>query len=108
MLQSERPDDYVISIGETHSVKEFAERVFCKLELDYQDCVAIDPKYYRPTEVDVLLGDSTKARKALGWEPKVGFEQLVDMMVDADLELAKKERILRNAGYACANNSRNI
>ncbi len=71
MLQQDRPDDYVIATGETHSVREFAEKVFAKLGLDYQKHVAIDPRYFRPTEVDVLLGDATKARKALGWQPKV-------------------------------------
>jgi GDPmannose 4,6-dehydratase len=108
MLQHEQPDDYVIAIGETHSVREFVERVFQKLDMDYKDYVEIDPKYLRPTEVDVLLGDSTKARKDLRWEPKVGFDQLVDMMVEADMELAKRERTLQDAGYDCINNSRKL
>ena len=103
MLQQEKPDDYVIATGETHSVREFAEKVFAKLDLDYARHVAIDPRYFRPTEVDVLLGDASKARKALSWEPKVTFDQLVDMMVAADLELAKKEKTLLDAGYSCAN-----
>ena len=103
MLQQECPDDYVIATGETHSVREFAEKVFAKLGLDYQQHVAIDPRYFRPTEVDVLLGDATKARKALGWQPKVGFEQLIDMMIAADLETAKKEKTLLDAGYAGSN-----
>lgn len=103
MLQQEKPDDFVIATGETHSVREFAERVFSKLDLDYQKYVAIDPRYFRPTEVDVLLGDATKARKTLDWEPKVGFDQLIDMMIAADLEAAKKEKTLVNAGYACGN-----
>ncbi len=99
MLQQDEPDDYVIATGETHSVREFAEKVFQKLELDYEEYVEIDQRYFRPTEVDVLLGDSTKARKKLGWAPKVTFEQLIDMMIEADLELAKKEKTLLDAGY---------
>ena len=101
ILQQEHPDDYVIATGETHSVREFAEKVFAKLGLDYQKYVSIDPRYFRPTEVDVLLGDATKARKALHWSPKVGFDQLIEMMVAADLETAEKEKTLVDAGYAC-------
>jgi GDPmannose 4,6-dehydratase len=101
ILQQDNPDDYVIATGETHSVREFAEKVFAKLGLDYQKYVLIDPRYFRPTEVDVLLGDSTKARKVLHWRPKVGFDQLIDMMVAADLETAEKEKTLVDAGYAC-------
>jgi len=108
MLQHEQPDDYVIATGETYSVREFVERVFQKLDMDYRDYLEIDSKYFRPTEVDVLLGDSTKARKVLHWEPKVSFDQLVDMMVEADMELAEKERTLRNAGYKCTHNGRSI
>jgi len=106
MLQQEKPDDYAIATGETHSVREFAEKVFAKLDLDYGEYVAIDPRYFRPTEVDVLLGDSSKARKALGWEPKVSFDQLVEMMVEADMEQAKREKTLRDAGYDCTGNGR--
>jgi GDPmannose 4,6-dehydratase len=106
MLQQEKPDDFVIATGETHSVREFVERVFAKLDMDYRDYVEIDPKYFRPTEVDVLLGDSTKAQKALGWKPKVGFEKLVEMMIATDLEMANKEKTLRDAGYACGANQR--
>jgi len=101
ILQQETPDDFVIATGETHSVREFAEKVFAKLDLDYQRHVATDPRYFRPTEVDVLLGDAAKARKALGWQPKVSFDQLIAMMVEADLELAEKEKTLVNAGFAC-------
>jgi len=103
ILQQDNPDDYVIATGETHSVREFAEKVFAKLGLDYQKYVMIDPRYFRPTEVDVLLGDATKARKALHWFPKVGFDRLIDMMVAADLETAEKEKTLVDAGYACGN-----
>jgi GDPmannose 4,6-dehydratase len=73
------------------------------LGLDYQRHVAIDPRYFRPTEVDVLLGDAAKARKALNWEPKVHFDQLIDMMIAADLEAAEKEKTLVNAGFTCGN-----
>jgi GDPmannose 4,6-dehydratase len=100
MLQQDEPDDYVIATGETHSVREFVERVFQKLGLDFKKHVVIDPKYFRPTEVDVLLGDATKAAKKLGWKPKVNFELLIDMMIECDMELANKEKTLRDAGYA--------
>ncbi|MDK2973172.1 MAG: GDPmannose 4,6-dehydratase [Candidatus Sumerlaeota bacterium] len=91
MLQQERPDDYVVATGETHTVREFLEIAFGHVNLDYQDYVEIDPKYFRPSEVDLLLGDPGKAKRELGWEPKVSFRQLVEMMTDADLELAKWE-----------------
>ena len=103
MLQQDKPDDYVIATGETHSVREFAEQVFRKLDLDYEKYVIIDKRYFRPTEVDVLLGDPTKARKQLGWQPRIGFEALIDMMVAADLESAEKEKTLCNAGYSTGN-----
>ena len=99
MLQQDKPDDYVIATGETHAVREFAEKVFQKLGLDYEEYVDIDQRYFRPTEVDVLLGDSKKAQKRLGWKPKVSFNQLIDMMIEADLELANKERTLLDAGF---------
>jgi GDPmannose 4,6-dehydratase len=99
MLQQDEPDDFVIATGETHSVREFLERVFQKLDLDIGKHVEIDSRYFRPTEVDVLLGDATKARKKLGWTPKVSFEQLIDMMIASDLEIAKKEKTLTDAGY---------
>ena len=105
ILQQDEPDDYVIATGENHSVREFAEKVFKKLGLDYEEYVAIDQRYFRPTEVDVLLGDSTKAQKKLGWKAKATFDQLIDMMVEADLELAKKERTLLDAGYKNVKNS---
>jgi len=85
MLQQERPDDYVIATGATRSVREFLEEAFGYAGLDWQKYVVVDPKYFRPAEVDVLLGDPTKAKRALGWEPRVDFKQLVRMMVDADL-----------------------
>jgi len=99
MLQQDEPDDFVIATGETHAVREFLEKVFQKLDLDIEKYVEIDQRYFRPTEVDVLLGDATKARKKLGWSPKVSFDQLVDMMIASDLEIAKKEKTLADAGY---------
>jgi len=103
MLQQEKPDDFVIATGETHSVREFAERVFQKLDLDYKKFVEIDKRYFRPTEVDALLGDATKAKNLLGWQPKVSFQQLIDMMIDADMELAQKEKTLLDAGFSSNN-----
>lgn len=99
MLQQERPDDYVIATGETYSVREFAEKVFEKLDLEYKEYVDVDKKYFRPTEVDVLLGDASKARKELNWTPKVSFTQLIDMMIEADMEIARKEKTLVDAGH---------
>ena len=106
MLQQDKPDDYAIATGETHSVREFAEKVFSKLGLDYHEHVAVDPRYFRPTEVDVLLGDASKAKKALNWQPKVTFDQLIDMMIAADLELAQKEKTLVDAGFSCTTSER--
>ncbi|HXL79348.1 MAG TPA: GDP-mannose 4,6-dehydratase [Pyrinomonadaceae bacterium] len=85
MLQQDKPDDYVIATGETHSVKEFLEETFSYLDLDWRDYVEFDAKYVRPAEVDVLIGDASKAKRVLGWEPRVTFKQLVRLMVDADL-----------------------
>jgi GDPmannose 4,6-dehydratase len=98
MMQAETSDDYVIATGETHSVREFCEEAFGYLDLDWQEHVEIDPWYYRPSEVDVLQGDATKARKQLGWEPKVGFKELVRLMIDHDLVLARSEKQLRDLG----------
>jgi GDPmannose 4,6-dehydratase len=91
MLQTDEPDDYVIATGETHSVSEFLDEAFGRLDLDWRRYVEIDPKYYRPAEVDLLLGDSSKARRALGWEPTIGFSETVRLMVDSDLRLAEQE-----------------
>ncbi len=85
MLQQDQPDDYVVGTGETHSVQEFVELAFGHVGLNWRDYVVVDPKFYRPAEVDLLLGDATKARQKLGWEPRVSFERLATMMVDADL-----------------------
>jgi GDPmannose 4,6-dehydratase len=86
MLQQDEPDDYVIATGETHSVREFCERSFAHVGLDYRDHVEIDPRYYRPAEVDLLQGDASKARRALGWVPRVTFDGLVAGMMDAELQ----------------------
>lgn len=86
MLQQEQPDDYVVATGETHTVREFLEVAFGHLDLDWQRYVKIDPRYFRPTEVDLLIGDPSKARRQLGWKPTVGFHQLAVMMVEADVE----------------------
>lgn len=91
MLQLERPDDFVVATGETHSVREFLDLAFGRANLDWKDFVVTDERFMRPAEVDLLLGDPTKAKKAFGWTPKVTFRQLVEMMVDADVELAKRE-----------------
>jgi len=106
MLQQDKPDDFVIATGETHSVREFTEKVFSRLDLDYNKYVSVDPRYFRPTEVDVLLGDASKAKKALGWKPKVTFDALIDMMIATDMELAKKEKTLLDAGFSCNNSER--
>jgi GDPmannose 4,6-dehydratase len=92
MLQQESPDDFVIATGETHTVREFCEAAFSRVGLDYERYVVVDPEFFRPVDVNVLFGDPIKARTVLGWVPKVGFRQLVEMMVDADMErLARSE-----------------
>ena len=102
MLQQDTPDDYVIATGERHSVREMAELTFKLLGLAWEEFVEIDPRYFRPAEVEILQGDATKAREELGWEPKVGFQQLVEMMVESDMELAKQEKALVDAGLKTA------
>lgn len=91
MLQQENPEDYVIATNETHSVKELVEIAFSALDLDYKDYIKVDEQFIRPAEVDLLIGDFSKAKKQLGWQPEVSFAQLVEMMVKSDLELVKKE-----------------
>jgi GDPmannose 4,6-dehydratase len=86
ILQQDQPDDYVIATGETHSVKEFCEEAFAYVGLDWSQYVEIDKRYYRPAEVDLLIGDASKAKQVLGWEPKTRFKDLVKLMVDADLK----------------------
>ncbi|NRB27274.1 MAG: GDP-mannose 4,6-dehydratase [Roseibacillus sp.] len=97
MLQQETPDDYVVATGETHSVREFVEEVFGYLSLDWEAVVDYDARYERPAEVDMLVGDASKAKAQLGWEPKVKFKDLVRIMVDADLELAEREKKIAEA-----------
>src|SRR3989449_1317790 len=97
MMNAEEPDDYVIATGETHSVREVLEKAVGLLELNWQEHVEIDPRYYRPVEVDVLIGDASKARRVLGWKPTVSFEGLVKLMIDHDLELAKEELATRES-----------
>jgi GDPmannose 4,6-dehydratase len=92
MLQQEKPDDYVVATGETHSIREFLELAFSHVGLSWEKYVAIDPRYYRPAEVDLLIGDASKARRQLGWKPKTKFADLVKLMVDADIQLLKDHR----------------
>ena len=99
MLQQPEPDDYVVATGESYSVREFVEAAFGHVGLDWEQYIGFDERYVRPTEVDELRGDATKARRVLGWEPKVGFHELVRMMVDHDVRLAEQERTLRDAGH---------
>ena len=89
MLQQDQPDDYVIATNETHSVREFLEAAFAHAGLDWQKHVEIDPHYFRPAEVDLLIGDYSKAKQKLGWEPKTTFNALVRLMVDADMKLVQ-------------------
>ena len=96
MLQQKKGDDYVIATGESHSVREFLDEVFGYLDLDWHKYVEIDPRYYRPTEVDYLKGDPSKVKKELGWQPKVTFKELAKMMTDADMKLAENEKILND------------
>ena len=94
ILQQDRPDDYVIATGETHSVREFCEEAFALLDLDWKDYVRFDPRYERPSEVDLLVGDPSKAKRVLGWKPRVKFKGLVRMMVEADLAEARPQRAM--------------
>src|ERR1041384_924136 len=96
MLQADEADDFVIATGETHSVREFLDEAFGCVELDWNEYVEIDPKYYRPAEVDMLVGDPSKARRVLGWEPTIGFKELVKLMVSHDLAVARQEAARAN------------
>jgi GDPmannose 4,6-dehydratase len=91
ILQHDRGDDFVLATGEAHTVREFAEAAFAHVDLDWKQFVKHDPRYERPAEVDVLLGDASKAKKIIGWEPKVRFHELVRIMVDADMALLSRE-----------------
>lgn len=99
MMQHEIADDFVIATGESHSVRDFLEQSAQLLDLDWKKCVEVDERYFRPAEVDHLEGDATKAKRLLGWEPRTGFRQLMEMMVQADFELAKAEQTLQKAGH---------
>lgn len=102
MLQQSNPDDYVVATGESRSVRELVEITFDELELDWKKYVEIDARYLRPTEVDFLQGDATKARERLGWTPRTGFKELIQMMLAQDIDLARQERTLKQAGFSTA------
>jgi len=97
MMQQEKPDDYVIATNETHSVQEFCEETFSLLDLDWKEYVQHDTRYERPSEVDLLIGDGSKAKKMLNWEPKVKFKDLVRIMVESDLTLARQELAMQQS-----------
>lgn len=99
MLQNDKPDDFVIATGESYSVREFLDEAAEQLDIDWEQCVRTDERYMRPAEVDFLLGDASKARRLLGWKPKVNFKELVAMMLSHDTELARQERTLTEAGH---------
>jgi GDPmannose 4,6-dehydratase len=99
MLQQEEPDDYVVATGESHSVKEFLDVAAGHLGLDWTKFVETDPRYFRPSEVDFLMGDASKANQKLGWKPRVSFNELVRLMVEHDWELARQEQTLTDAGH---------
>jgi len=105
MLQQDEPDDYVIALGKNYSVREFITRVFSRLGLDWEKYVETDPRYFRPTEVDELLGNPKKAMKKLGWKPKVDFDGLIEMMIESDMELARQEKTLQDAGHLANSSS---
>jgi GDPmannose 4,6-dehydratase len=104
IMNADEPDDYVVATGETHSVREFLEKTFGYLDLDWEKYVEIDPRYFRPAEVDLLLGDASKVRRQLGWEPKVTFDGLVKLMTDYDLQLAKQEAEARELKHTSTTN----
>jgi GDPmannose 4,6-dehydratase len=106
MLQADEPYDFVVATGRAYSVREFVAAAFAEVDLDWEEYVEIDPRYFRPTEVDYLLGDPTKAREALGWEATVDLEELVSRMVAHDMELAAQEKTLTDAGHRV--NLRNV
>ena len=98
MMQYESPEDWVLATGKSYSVKEFLEKAFSKLDLDYREYTLFSEKYYRPLEVNYLLGDSSKAQNKLGWKPEVDIDQLIDMMLEYDINLAEKEKVLIDNG----------
>lgn len=106
MLQQDEPDDFVIATGETHSVQEFLAEAFSCTDLNWQEHIEIDPKYYRPAEVELLVGDPSKAKEILGWEPKTKFKELVHLMTDADGKLAEAETRIQNSFSSKINDDR--
>jgi GDPmannose 4,6-dehydratase len=98
MMQHDKPDDWVLATGETHTVEEFVTTAFSYVDLDWKNFVKTNEKFYRPNEVNHLLGDPTKAKTILGWEPKVSFKELVELMVESDLNLANQEKVLIEKG----------
>lgn len=108
ILQRDAPDDFVIATGQSHSVRDFLTAVFGLLNLDWEKYVVIDPRYFRPAEIDRLEGDATKAREVLGWRPRVSFSELVRRIVDHDMELARAERTLRDAGHHIGSSGRGL
>jgi GDPmannose 4,6-dehydratase len=92
MLQTDEPEDFIIATGETYSVREFCKIVFNKLDLNFEEFVKVDQRYFRPTDVDILSGDASKAKAKLGWEPKVNINMLADIMIEADLKLLQNEK----------------
>jgi GDPmannose 4,6-dehydratase len=99
MLQGDKPDDYVVATGKQYSVQDFAERVFENLQLDSTKFIEVDPRYFRPAEVDSLCGDATKIQRVLGWQPEISFDGLIDRMIAHDMELARQEKTLRDGGH---------
>jgi GDPmannose 4,6-dehydratase len=99
MLQHPEPEDFVIATGESHSVRDFLDLAAGYCGVDWKTCVETDPRYYRPTEVNYLMGDSSKAQRLLGWRPRVCFRELVKLMIEHDLELALQERQILAAGH---------
>ena len=99
MLQQPEPDDYVIATGETHSVREFLDEAFGYLEVDWKPYVEIDPRYFRPSEVDILLGDASKAREKLGWRPRITFRELVRLMIDAEMQALQSPSAIAVASH---------
>jgi GDPmannose 4,6-dehydratase len=97
MLQQDSADDFVVATGESHSVEEFLDEAFGYADMDWRERVKIEPRFFRPAEVDFLEGDASKARRVLGWKPAVTFRDLARMMVDADIEYARQEAAARNA-----------
>jgi len=102
MLQQESPEDFVIATGDTYSVRQFLEKVFNYLDLCWEEYIEIDPRYFRPIEVKVLQGDATKAREKLDWQPRIGLDEMVRRMIGHDLELARQEKTLTDAGHVFA------